>query len=198
MKPAGSRAFANESSLVAGVDEAGRGPLAGPVVAAAVILCAEGIGGLADSKTLSFARRTRLEAEIRARCRFGIGMASVDEIDTINILQATMLAMTRAVEALGEEPGEVLVDGNRLPRWRYRAQAIVKGDALHPCISAASILAKQERDRMMRAAADDHPHYGWERNMGYGTAEHLAALRRHGPTPLHRRSFAPVAQAMLL
>jgi ribonuclease HII len=197
MRTAGSTTF-DSISIIAGVDEAGRGPLAGPVVAAAVILCPDGIEGLADSKTLSFARRERLDALIRARCRFGIGLASVEEIDAINILQATMLAMTRAVEALGEEPHEVLVDGNRLPSWRYRAQAIVKGDALHPCISAASILAKQERDRMMREAAAQHPHYGWDRNMGYGTAEHLAALRQHGPSPLHRRSFAPVAQASLL
>lgn len=183
---------------IAGVDEAGRGPLAGPVVAAAVILCPDGIAGLADSKVLSAAKRAALEAEIRAHCIFGIGMASVEDIDAINILQATMLAMTRAVEALGSDPGHVLVDGNRLPRWRYSAQAIVRGDALHPCISAASILAKQERDRLMQVAAAIHPHYGWERNMGYGTPEHLAALREHGPCPLHRRSFAPVAQAMLL
>lgn len=183
---------------IAGVDEAGRGPLAGPVVAAAVILCPDGIAGLADSKVLSAAKRAQLEAEIRAHCIFGIGMASVEDIDAINILQATMLAMRRAVEALGTDPGHVLVDGNRLPNWRYSAQAIVKGDALHPCISAASILAKQERDRMMQAAAAQHPHYGWERNMGYGTPEHLAALRAHGPCPLHRKSFAPVAQAMLL
>ncbi|MDM7954860.1 ribonuclease HII [Blastomonas sp.] len=183
---------------VAGVDEAGRGPLAGPVVAAAVILCPDGITGLADSKVLSAGQRARLEAEIRAHCVFGIGVASVEEIDAINILQATMLAMTRAVEALRDAPGHVLVDGNRLPRWSYSAEAIVKGDALHPCISAASILAKQERDRMMQAAAAQHPHYGWERNMGYGTPEHLAALREHGPCALHRRSFAPVAQAMLL
>ena len=196
MTPAGSPASTEIHSLVAGVDEAGRGPLAGPVVAAAVILCPDGIAGLADSKTLSFARRERLEAQIRAHCQFGIGMASVEEIDAINILQATMLAMTRAVEALGLVPGEVLVDGNRLPRWRYRAQAIVKGDALHPCISAASILAKQQRDRIMRAAAVEHPQYGWDRNMGYGTAEHMAALRQHGATALHRRSFAPVANAM--
>lgn len=186
------------SGTVAGVDEAGRGPLAGPVVAAAVILCREGIHGLADSKVLSAVRRARLEVEIRGRCVVGVGVASVEEIDAINILQATMLAMTRAVEALGTVPDDVLVDGNRLPHWPYRAQAIVKGDALHPCISAASIVAKQERDRMMLAAAADHPHYGWERNMGYGTAEHLAALRRHGPCVLHRKSFAPVAQASLL
>lgn len=186
--------------LVAGVDEAGRGPLAGPVVAAAVILRADDCPeGLDDSKALSAKRRATLEAEIKARALcWGLGVASVEEIDRINILWATMLAMTRAVEALGQEPHQVLVDGNRLPKWRYRARAIVKGDALHPCISAASILAKQERDRMMRAAAIDHPHYGWDRNMGYGTAEHLAALRLYGPTPLHRRSFAPVAQACLL
>lgn len=192
------RSASDSAASIAGVDEAGRGPLAGPVVAAAVILCPDGIAGLADSKTLSATKRARLEAQIRAHCVFGIGIASVEEIDAINILQATMLAMTRAVEALGDAPSHVLVDGNRLPRWQYSAQAIVKGDALHPCISAASIIAKQERDRMMLAAAADHPLYGWERNMGYGTAEHLAALRRHGPCALHRKSFAPVAQAMLL
>ena len=183
---------------VAGVDEAGRGPLAGPVVAAAVILCDGGITGLADSKVLSAKRRALLEVEIRARCWFGIGMASVEEIDTINILQATMLAMTRAVDALGQIPGHVLVDGNCLPRWGHSAEAIVRGDALHPCISAASILAKQARDRIMLAAAEEHPHYGWARNKGYGTAEHMKALRAHGPCPLHRKSFAPVAQAILL
>lgn len=199
MTPYGSNTIAIAlRAPVAGVDEAGRGPLAGPVVAAAVILCEGGIAGLADSKALSARRRADLEAEIRAHCIFGIGMASVAEIDAINILQATMLAMTRAVEALGTEPGHVLVDGNRLPRWRYRADAIVKGDALHPCISAASILAKEERDRIMLAAAAEHPHYGWDRNKGYGTAEHMAALREHGPCALHRTSFAPVAQAMLL
>ena len=106
--------------------------------------------------------------------------------------------MTRAVEALGFEPGEVLVDGNRLPKWRYRARAIVGGDASHPCISAASILAKEHRDRFMVAAARDYPGFGWERNMGYGTAQHLAALRKHGPTPHHRASFAPVAQLTLI
>ncbi len=184
--------------MIVGVDEAGRGPLAGPVVAAAVLLCDGGIVGLDDSKKLSAKRRGVLETEIKARCRWGIGEASVEEIDRINILQATFLAMTRAVEALGFEPAEVLVDGNRLPRWRYTARAIVGGDALHPCISAASILAKEHRDRFMTAMALDFPGFGWERNMGYGTAQHLAALRRHGPTPLHRTSFAPVAQMQLV
>jgi ribonuclease HII len=183
--------------LVVGVDEAGRGPLAGPVVAAAVILCPDGIEGLDDSKKLSANRRAALEALILARCRYGIGLASVAEIDSINILQATFLAMRRAVEALCADhdcaPGHVLVDGNRLPQWSYRATAVVGGDAIHDCISAASILAKEARDRMMRAAAADYPHYGWHSNKGYGSAAHLAALRNHGPTPLHRRSFAPVA-----
>ncbi|MDZ3831096.1 MAG: ribonuclease HII [Sphingopyxis sp.] len=184
--------------LIAGVDEAGRGPLAGPVVAAAVILCADGIDGLDDSKKLTARRRAALEDEIRARCRWGIGEASVEEIDRINILQATFLAMTRAVEALGCDSVELLVDGNRLPNWRYAARAVVGGDALHPCISAASILAKEHRDRFMIAAAAEFPGFGWERNMGYGTAQHLAALRRLGPTPLHRNSFAPVAQMQLV
>lgn len=187
--------------LVAGVDEAGRGPLAGPVVAAAVILCDRGIEGLDDSKKLTPARRAELEAQIIAHCRYGIGMASVEEIDSINILQATFLAMTRAVDALcsthGCTPDHVLVDGNRLPRWGYSATAIIGGDALHGCISAASIIAKEARDRMMRAAALDYPLYGWTSNKGYGSAEHLRALRTHGPCPLHRRSFAPVAEMLL-
>lgn len=184
--------------LTVGVDEAGRGPLAGPVVAAAVILCEDGIDGLDDSKKLSAKRRGELEMLIKARCRWGVGEASVAEIDAINILQATFLAMTRAVEALGCDPHEVLVDGNRLPRWKYRARAIIGGDALHPCISAASIIAKEHRDRIMVAAARDYPVFGWATNMGYGTREHLAALRQHGPTPLHRTSFAPVAQMQLV
>ena len=156
------------------------------------------IAGLNDSKKLSGKRRAELETLIRARCIFGVGIASVEEIDAINILQATFLAMTRAVEALATEPGQVLVDGNRLPRWRYDARAIVGGDGSEPCISAASIIAKETRDRMMREAALDYPGYGWETNMGYGSAVHMEALRRLGPTPLHRRSFAPVAQLALL
>ena len=182
--------------ILAGVDEAGRGPLAGPVVAAAVILCAGGIDGLDDSKKLSAKRRAILENEILARCTVGIGEASVEEIDTINILQATLLAMTRAVEALGAEPLHVLVDGNRLPQWRYRAEAVIGGDAIHPCISAASIIAKEYRDRIMIAADADYPGYGWATNKGYGAGAHLAALERLGVTPLHRRSFAPVTRLL--
>jgi len=178
--------------MIAGVDEAGRGPLAGPVVAAAVILCDPAIGGLDDSKKLSPKRRAEFEAWILAHCTVGIGMASVAEIDSINILQATMLAMARAVAALGIAPAHILVDGNRLPRWQWSAQAVIGGDAIHPCISAASIIAKETRDRMMVAAHRDHPHYGWASNKGYGAPAHLAALRQYGPTPLHRRSFAPV------
>lgn len=186
--------------MIAGVDEAGRGPLAGPVVAAAVILNPDDpIIGLDDSKKLSPKRRAALEIEIRARALYiGVGQASVEEIDAINILQATLLAMTRAVEALGVDPPHILVDGNRLPKWRYSAQAVVGGDALHPCISAASIIAKETRDRIMCAAALEHPHYGWDSNKGYGSATHMAALLKYGPTLLHRRSFAPVAQLLLL
>ncbi|MBV2148492.1 ribonuclease HII [Sphingobium sp. AS12] len=186
--------------LVAGVDEAGRGPLAGPVVAAAVILRAEDCPeGLNDSKKLSASRRAALEGEIKARAIcWGLGVASVEEIDQINILWATMLAMTRAVEALGQDCQHVLVDGNRVPDWRWPATAVIGGDALCLSIAAASILAKEARDRMMLEAAASHPHYGWESNKGYGSAQHLAALRTHGPTPLHRRSFAPVAQMVLI
>lgn len=185
---------------VAGVDEAGRGPLAGPVVAAAVILDRQAVpDGLNDSKQLLPARRAVLDMEIRrsAIC-FGIGLCSVEEIDTLNILWATMLAMRRAVEAMTRECAYILVDGNRCPEWRWASTAVVEGDAKCLSIAAASILAKEERDRMMVRAARDHPHYGWERNKGYGTPEHLEALRLHGPTPLHRRSFAPVAQLVLL
>ncbi len=190
--------------LVVGVDEAGRGPLAGPVVAAAVVLCKPCPAGLDDSKRLSSKKRGQLEPVIRARCAWGLAVVEPGEIDRINIFQATMLAMTlavgRLVETLGREPDAVLVDGNMTPHgrhadWRWPlARAIVGGDGKEKCIGAASILAKEQRDRLMRAAADAHPHYGWDRNMGYGTPEHMAALRAHGPTPLHRRSFAPVAQ----
>lgn len=189
-----------------GVDEAGRGPLAGPVVAAACVLGPDAPAGLDDSKKLSAKRRGVLEPAIIASCHWALGVVEADEIDRINIFAATMLAMTRAVQGvcalLGREPDAVLIDGNktpagRVPEWRWAARAIVGGDGLEPCISAASILAKEHRDRVMRAHAAAFPHYGWERNMGYGTAEHLAALRAHGPCPQHRRSFAPVAQADL-
>ncbi len=192
--------------MIAGVDEAGRGPLAGPVVAAAVVLCKPRPAGLDDSKKLTAERRAALEASIMRRCEWAVGVVEVEDIDRLNIFGATMLAMTRAVEALcariGCDPLEVLIDGNltpagRRPEWRWAARAIVGGDAIEPCISAASIIAKEHRDRLMKAAALDHPHYGWDRNKGYGTPDHLAALKAHGPSPLHRRSFAPVAQMLL-
>lgn len=188
------------------MDEAGRGPLAGPVVAAACVLGTVPLPGLDDSKKLTARRRAVLEPEIKASCRWALGVAEVEEIDRINIFAATMLAMTRAVGALvaelGRAPGDVLIDGNltpagRHPDWSWPARAIVGGDGLEPCISAASILAKEHRDRLMRTYAQDHPHYGWDTNMGYGTAGHLDALRRHGPSPHHRKSFAPVAQLVL-
>ena len=187
---------------VAGVDEAGRGPLAGPVVAAAVILPARGIPrGIDDSKKLSAAERTRLAALIRERSCVGVGIVEADEIDTLNIYWATMKAMTLAVdqlaECLGASPGHILVDGNRLPRWGYAATAIVGGDAVSASIAAASIVAKHTRDTIMLAHHESYPHYGWASNKGYGCLAHRRALAEHGPSPLHRRSFAPVAQALL-
>lgn len=185
--------------MIAGVDEAGRGPLAGPVVAAAVILPDDHeIVGLDDSKKLTAKKRERLEKQIMAGAIFSIGQCSEGEIDELNILQATMLAMHRAVDGLSQRPDQILVDGNRLPSWPYQAQAVIGGDAIHPCISAASILAKEYRDRLMIAAAGEYPQYGWQSNKGYGTAAHLAALKKYGPSPLHRRTFAPVAQMELL
>ncbi|MDM7463029.1 ribonuclease HII [Tepidimonas taiwanensis] len=188
-----------DGGLVAGVDEAGRGPLAGPVVAAAVILDdAQPIDGLADSKTLSPARRELLYEAIRARALcVGVGTASVEEIDRLNILQATLTAMQRAVAALRLRPSLVLVDGNRLPVLPVRAEAVVRGDATVDAIAAASIVAKVTRDRLMDEAHAAHPAYGFDRHRGYGTAQHLAAIRQYGPTPWHRRSFGPVAQALL-
>jgi ribonuclease HII len=183
--------------LMAGVDEAGRGPLAGPVVAAAVILDdLNPIRGLNDSKKLSAKRREALFDEIRARALcFAIAEASVQEIDQINILQATLLAMKRAVEALRLPPKLVLVDGNRLPTLSIRAEAIVQGDALLPAISAASILAKVHRDRLCQAMHQRYPVYGFDQHKGYGTAQHLAALQAHGPADCHRLTFAPVARS---
>lgn len=199
-------AFGAEGFCI-GVDEAGRGPLAGPVVAAAVVLGEEIPPGLDDSKRLSSRQRAVLESAIHRTCCWAVGIAEPAEIDRINILQATMLAMTRAVSALAEaiQAGDcqVLIDGNltphgRVPEWRWRARAIIGGDGCEPAISAASIIAKEWRDRLMLEAAQTYPHYGWERNKGYGTPEHLEALRQYGPSPLHRRSFAPVAQLALL
>lgn len=184
--------------LVAGVDEAGRGPLAGPVVAAAVILDElQPIRGLADSKALTARRRERLFDEIRAKAlACCIAEASVDEIDRLNILQATLLAMQRAVEGLRLTPHRVLVDGNRLPVLRMPADAVVRGDARVPAISAASILAKVYRDRRCSQMHEQHPGYGFDVHKGYPTPDHLAALRALGPCPLHRRSFAPVRAAL--
>ena len=201
----GDRAFLRERAhdaarlVVAGVDEAGRGPLAGPVVAAAVILDpGRSIEGLADSKALSAARREALAVEIRARARaHAVAQADVAEIDALNILRATMLAMRRAVEALGVAPDEVLVDGNRCPDIVFRVRAIVKGDRDVAAISAASILAKTVRDALLVELDAVHPAYGFAQHKGYPTPEHLAALARHGPCAAHRRSFGPVAQRAL-
>jgi ribonuclease HII len=193
--------FSHETALaaemggpVAGLDEAGRGPWAGPVVAAAVILEADAIPeGLADSKTLAAKRREALLAALEGRARIGIGVAEVAEIDRLNILGAGDLAMLRALEALGAPPVAVLVDGNRLPRGlALPGRALVRGDARALSVAAASIAAKVTRDRIMAGLAARHPGYGWERNMGYGTAEHRAALARLGVTPEHRRSFRPI------
>lgn len=183
--------------LVACVDEAGRGPLAGPVVAAAVVLDdLRPIRGLNDSKKLSAAQRERLFDAVMAQALCtSVAVASVAEIDQLNILQATLLAMRRAVQGLRLRPHLVLVDGNRLPVLDIRAEAIVKGDAKVAAISAASILAKVTRDRWCHELDERYPQYGFAAHKGYGTAAHLAALRAHGPCPEHRRSFAPVAEA---
>jgi ribonuclease HII len=185
--------------LVAGIDEAGRGPLAGPVVAAAVILDPERpIRGLADSKLLTPERREVLAKRIRDRAiAWSTGQADVSEIDTINILHATMLAMCRAVAALPITPEEALVDGNRCPDLSCRVRAIIKGDRDVKSISAASIIAKTTRDAMLRELDKVYPVYGFAQHKGYGTPEHLAALDRHGPCPIHRRSFSPVLQSEL-
>jgi ribonuclease HII len=182
--------------LIAGVDEAGRGPLAGPVVAAAVILDElQPIKGLADSKTLTALRREVLFDEIRAKALCcSIAQASVEEIEQLNILQATLLAMRRAIDGLRLRPNKVLVDGNRLPLLDVLAEAIIKGDALVPSISAASILAKVHRDRWCVEYDLQFPQYGFAKHKGYGTAEHLAALRRHGASPQHRKTFRPVTE----
>ena len=187
-----------DSILIAGVDEAGRGPLAGPVVAAAVILDPDQpIAGLADSKKLSPIRREQLAVEIRAKSlAWALGRAEVAEIDRLNILQASLLAMQRAVTALSIVPEQALVDGNRCPRLACPCQAIVKGDATVPAISAASILAKVARDAELRELHERYPRYGFARHKGYPTAAHLDALHRFGPCPELRRSFAPVAAVL--
>ncbi len=186
--------------LIAGVDEAGRGPLAGPVVAAAVILDdLQPIAGLADSKVLTAKRRAQLFDEIRAKAlACCIAEATVEEIDQLNILHATMLAMRRAVEGLRLRPVKVLVDGNRIPTLRIPAEAIVKGDAKVQAISAASILAKVHRDQLCAELHERYPHYGFDVHKGYPTASHLSLLREHGPCDQHRRSYAPVRAAALL
>jgi len=186
-----------QGHLIAGVDEVGRGPLAGDVVAAAVILNDPPPAGVTDSKALSPAKRELLADAIKreAVC-WALGRASVEEIDQLNILEASMLAMRRAVEGLVVLPSLVLVDGNRLPRWPYEARAIVKGDLTEPSIGAASILAKVQRDGEMQTLHNQYPGYGFDRHKGYPTQAHLSALRRLGVSPAHRRSFGPVKRLL--
>ncbi len=187
-----------EGADIAGVDEVGRGPLAGDVVAAAVILDpARPIEGLRDSKKLTEAKREALAIEIRERAlAWAVARASVAEIDTLNILHASMLAMKRAVEALAPQPGYVLVDGNRLPVWQYASEPVVKGDDRVPAIAAASILAKVQRDNELVELEQTYPGYGFAKHKGYPTAAHLEALKTLGVTPVHRRSFAPVRKLL--
>jgi len=191
-------AFGRGTRTVAGVDEVGRGPLAGPVTAAAVVLDPARIPqGLNDSKRLTPAAREGLATQIRATARFAVAHASVAEIDALNILQASLLAMRRALAALDPPPDHALIDGNRLPRdLPCSGEALIKGDARCLSIAAASILAKVERDRIMAALAREHPGYGWESNAGYPAPAHLAALKQLGITPHHRRSFAPVRKIL--
>lgn len=184
--------------LICGVDEAGRGPIAGPVFAAAVVLDSGGaIPGLADSKLLTEARRESVAQAIRTSARaWAVASATVEEIDRLNILQASLLAMRRAVERLTIDPDEAWIDGDRCPDLACRTRAIVGGDRLHAPISAASVLAKTARDAEMRVLHERFPQYGFHRHKGYPTAAHLAALRRHGVCPIHRRSFAPVRRTL--
>ena len=192
------RLIVDVSGLMAGVDEVGRGPLAGPVVAAAVILHEKGtIRGLNDSKLLSAEERERLDREIRRRAVCcSVAEASVEEIDRFNILRAALLAMRRAVEGLVQQPSIVLVDGNQRPELTMPVRTVVGGDARVRAISAASIIAKVHRDRLLTALHDKHPQYGFDGHKGYSTPEHLAALREHGACPHHRRSFAPVREVL--
>lgn len=194
-------ASAESGRVIAGVDEVGRGPLAGPVMAAAVVidparLPSSVLGRLADSKALKPEVREELAAMIRECCSVGLGEATVAEIDTWNILHASHLAMARAVQALGTTPDQALVDGNQVPALPCPAECVIGGDATVPAIAAASIVAKVARDARMEALARDHPGYGWERNRGYATPEHRTALLRLGPCAHHRRSFAPVRELL--
>jgi ribonuclease HII len=184
---------------VCGVDEAGRGPLAGPVYAAAVILNpAMPVPGLQDSKLLSERKRQIFAVKIQTHSiAWAVAYATVEEIDRLNILQATMLAMQRAIDGLGVRPDEAWIDGNRAPKLACRARTFVRGDRLHPAISAASILAKTARDAEMLRMHERYPQYGFDRHKGYPTADHLALLRRHGASDIHRRSFAPVRSILL-
>ena len=191
MSPIGAMA----SVLTAGCDEVGRGPLAGDVVAAAVILGPSIPEGMNDSKKLTERKRERLFDEIKVSAvAWSIGRASVEEVDRLNILNASLLAMKRAVESLAPSPDHVLVDGNKLPAWQFSAEAIVGGDGNIPCISAASVLAKVTRDREMIQLDEEYPGYGLAKHKGYATSQHLDALAHLGVTPIHRRSFGPVAR----
>jgi len=190
-------AGAGSGKIVAGVDEAGRGPWAGCVVAGAVILDAKNIpAGLNDSKKLNAVKRELLYAEIMAKAKTGIGVASVEEIDKLNILEATKLAMQRAVENLGVTPDLALIDGNKAPKLSCQTQTIIGGDAKSLSIAAASIIAKVTRDKMMCELAEKYPEYGWERNAGYGTKIHQQALAKHGVTEHHRRSYKPIRELL--
>ena len=189
--------FNVENRCVAGVDEVGRGCLAGEVLAAAVILGRNLPIGITDSKKLSKTKREALAVEIKATARaWFIARASVEEIDHINIFEASMLAMRRAVDGLSLTVDLVLVDGNHLPRWSYKAKAVIRGDAIEPAIAAASILAKVQRDAELVALDTEYPGYGFVRHKGYPTREHIAALNRLGVTPIHRKSFAPVKRLL--
>jgi ribonuclease HII len=185
------------TGLVAGIDEVGRGPFAGPVVAAAVILDPANMpAGLRDSKKLSKSKREQILTDILEKAQVGVGEADVSEIDRLNILQATFLAMRRAVDDLPNTPDFALVDGNRDPLLGIPSTLIVKGDGISASIAAASIVAKVTRDRKMQAFSEQYPHYGWEKNAGYGTAQHRKGLSLYGVTPQHRRSFAPIRRLL--
>ena len=185
--------------VIAGCDEVGRGPLAGDVVAAAVILGDRIPEGLADSKKLSEKKRVHLFSEIqRYAVSFAIGRASVREIDELNILNASLLAMKRAVEAMSVKPDHVLVDGNKLPTWEYSAEAVVGGDASVPAISAASILAKVTRDQLIKKMSKKYTGYSWDKNVGYGTKNHLSAIKKLGITKHHRKKFKPIHNILSL